>query len=148
MMRVDVRPELLRWARERAGLDRGDLVRSFPQLDAWEHGEALPTLKQIERFAKVTYTPVGYMFLEEPPIERVPIPDLRTVGNEYIERPSPDLLDVIYICQQRQEWYRDFARTVGETPLRFVGSAGLTHDIEVTAANIRRELGFSRRRTS
>jgi len=142
MMRVDVKPELLRWARERAGFDRGDLTRSFPQLDAWEHGAARPTFKQIERFAKATYTPVGYLFLQEPPVERVPIPDLRTIGNEYINCPSPDLLDVIYICQQRQEWYRDFAQSMGETPLPYVGSARLASDIEATAASIRRALGF------
>jgi len=142
MTRVDVRPELLRWARERAGFDCGDLVRSFPQLDAWEHGEARPTLKQIERFAKATYTPVGYLFLQEPPVERIPIPDLRTAGNEYIKRPSPDLLDVIYICQQRQEWYRDFARSIGEKLLPFVSSVLLTSDIVATAASIRHTLGF------
>jgi Zn-dependent peptidase ImmA (M78 family) len=142
MTRVQVEPALLRWARERAGIDLSDLVHKFPQLDAWEQGKAHPTLKQIERFAKTTYTPVGYLFLHEPPVERIPIPDLRTIGNEYINRPSPDLLDVIYICQQRQEWYRDFAGSMGERPLPFVGSALLTSDVEFTAASIRHTLGF------
>ena len=89
---------------------------AFRSLEAWERGEASPTLKQVESFAKATHTPVGYLFLQEPPVERVPIPDFRTVGNEHIGRPSPDLLDTIYICQQRQEWYRDFARSEGEEP--------------------------------
>ena len=117
MMRVEVKPKLLRWARERAGFDLGALAHRFPQLADWERGAARPTLKQLERFAKATHTPVGYLFLQEPPIERVPIPDFRTVGNEHIERPSPDLLDTVYICQQRQEWYRDFARSMGDEPL-------------------------------
>ena len=56
--------------------------------------------------------------------------------------PSPNLLDTIYICQQRQEWYRDFARSVGEEPLPFVGSVRLASDIEATAAKIRHALGF------
>ena len=30
MIRVDVKPELLRWARERAGFDIDALARSFP----------------------------------------------------------------------------------------------------------------------
>jgi Zn-dependent peptidase ImmA (M78 family) len=140
--RVEVKPELLRWARERAAFDLGELAHRFPQLDAWERGAAHPTLKQVERFAKATHTPVGFLFLQEPPIERVPIPDFRTVDNEHIGRPSPDLLDTIYICQQRQEWYRDFARSTGEEPLPFVGSARLTSDIEATASSIRRLLGF------
>jgi Zn-dependent peptidase ImmA (M78 family)/transcriptional regulator with XRE-family HTH domain len=142
MMRVDVKPELLRWARERAGLDLGEMAQRLPRLPAWERGEARPTLIQIERFARITHTPVGFLFLQEPPVERVPIPDFRTAGNERLGRPSPDLLDTVYICQQRQEWYRDFARSTHEDPFPFVGRARLTSDVEATAASMRHALGF------
>ena len=122
MNRVEVRPELLRWARDRAGLSIHALSRRFPRLEAWERGETLPTLKQLDDFAKATFTPVGYLFLKEPPLERVPIPDFRTVANVHVGHPSPDLLDTIYLCQQRQEWYRDFARAMSEDALGFAGS--------------------------
>lgn len=141
-MRVDVKPELFRWARERARLEPGALAVRFPGLLAWESGEASPTLKQLESFAKATHTPIGFLFLPEPPVENVPIPDFRTVGNEAIGHPSPDLLETIYICQQRQEWYRDFMRSEREEPLPFVGSATLESDIETAAASIRSALGF------
>ncbi len=141
-MRVEIKPDMLRWARERAGFTLADLAPRFPHLAAWEHGEALPTLKQIEKFAKATYTPVGFLFLPEPPVEQVPIPDFRTMDNAFAGRPSPHLLDTLYICQQRQEWYRDFMRTMGEDPLPFVGSARTSHNIETTAAKIRHALGF------
>ena len=143
MIRAEVRPELLRWARERAAFGIATLARQFPNLESWERGETRPTLKQLEDFAKATYTPVGFLFLREPPVESVPIPDLRTPNNVRIGHPSPNLLDTIYVCQQRQEWYRDFARSAGEEPLPFVGSAQLTDDIEATAARIRDALGFS-----
>jgi Zn-dependent peptidase ImmA (M78 family) len=142
VLRVEVKPEMLRWACERAGFDLAKLAARIPQLPAWEQGETHPTLKQLERFAKATRTPVGFLFLEEPPIERIPIPDLRTVGGGRIERPSPDLLDTIYICQQRQEWYRDFARSIGEETLPFTGSANVSSDVEATAARMRSTLGF------
>jgi len=142
VMRVEVRPELLRWARERAGLDLDTLSQRFPQLEAWELGQKHPTLKQVESFAQATHTSVGYLFLQEPPVEPVPIPDFRTVGNQHLSRPSPDLLDTVYLCQQRQEWYRDSARILGEDPLAFVGSAKLTNDIEDAASRIRTALGF------
>lgn len=142
MNRLEVNPELLRWARERAGLGVDELARRFPKLDAWERGVLHPTLKQLERFAKATFTPVGFLFLNEPPIERVPIPDFRTVAQARMDHPSPDLLDTIYLCQQRQDWYRDFARSVGERPLEFVGSAALHDDVVATAARIRHGLGF------
>ena len=142
MNRVEVNKELLRWARERAGLNIAALARRFPHLDAWESGEAQPTLKQLEAFAKATYTPVGYLFLQTPPVETVPIPDFRTVANTHVGHPSPNLLDTVYLCQQRQEWYRDFARAMGEDSLGFVGSVSVTGDVISTAADIRHALGF------
>ncbi|HEY3256105.1 MAG TPA: XRE family transcriptional regulator, partial [Polyangiaceae bacterium] len=141
-MRVEIKPELLRWARARAGFDLAALAPRFPQLADWESGEARPTLKQLEKFAKATYTPIGFLFLSEPPVEQVPIPDFRTVGNRHVERPSPDLLDTLYICQQRQEWYRDFARSERQDALPFVESLALTTDVESAAARIRAALGF------
>lgn len=141
-MKVDVSPELLRWALERAGYIEEALARRFPRLEYWLRGEDRPTLKQLERFAHVTHAPLGFFFLPEPPEEPVPIPDFRTAGNVHIGRPTPDLLDTIYLCQQRQEWYREYALAAGQPPLAFVGSARLTDDVVGTAERIRKALGF------
>ena len=65
--------------------------------------------------------------------------------------PSPDLLDTVYLCQQRQDWYRDFALSMHEPALAFVGSARLEDDIVTIAARMRHALGFGleeRRRLS
>lgn len=142
MPRIDVKPELLRWARVRAGLSVEDLRKHFAKLDQWERGEAMPTLKQLERFAKAAYVPVGYLFLPEPPEEHVPIPDLRTIRNQEIAHPSPDLLDTIYICQQRQAWYRDYARSVGYEPHDFAGSARRGTPVDQIAEVMRQALDF------
>jgi Zn-dependent peptidase ImmA (M78 family) len=142
MNRVEVKPALLRWARERAGLDVDTLARRFPKLPDWEAGEMHPTLKQLEGFAKATFTPVGFLFLDEPPEERVPIPDFRTVANMHVGHPSPDLLDTLYLCQQRQDWYRDYVRSMGGEPLGLVGSARPDADVVATAARIREALGL------
>lgn len=141
-MRVEVRPELLQWARERAGMDVGALAKRFPNLRAWELGQAHPTFRQLEHFAKATHSPFGYFFLQEAPVESIPIPDLRTVGDKVSQRPSPDLLDTIFICQQRQEWYHDFARSTGERPHPYVGSETLASRVVPTAGKIRQSLGF------
>jgi Zn-dependent peptidase ImmA (M78 family) len=141
-IRVDIKPELLSWARERAGYDLDALAHRFPKLTAWEKGTAQPTLKQVEKFASATHTPIGFLFLQQPPVERIPIPDFRTAGNKRVSKPSPDLLETIYVCQQRQEWYRDFARSERESPLSFVGSASLKSSVEETAENMRRALNF------
>jgi transcriptional regulator with XRE-family HTH domain len=141
-MRVDVRPELLRWARERAGLTAAAVARRLPKFEEWENGSRQPTLKQLEAFARLTHAPVGYLFLQEPPVEQVPIPDFRTVADSGVRRPSPDLLDTIYACQERQAWYRDFARGEGQNPLPFVGSVTTDADVVETAAAMRATLAF------
>ena len=141
-LRVNVKPELFRWARERAGIHVDALVKRFPRYPEWESGEIQPTLKQLEKLARATHAPIGSFFLSEPLDEPVPIPDLRTIGGEYVGRPSVELLDTIYLCLQRQDWYRDYARIEGEDPLVFVGSVTTHSDIEATAGKIRAELDF------
>jgi Zn-dependent peptidase ImmA (M78 family) len=142
LMHVEIKQGLLRWARERAGLTVDALIQRFPKIEAWERGAAHPTFKQVEHFATTTHVPIGYLFLPEPPVERIPIPDFRAVNNARIGCPSPDLLEMVYMCQQRQEWYRDFVRASGEDPLPFVGIAQLTSAVETTASSIRHALGF------
>lgn len=142
MTRVPVQPDLLRWARERSGRGAAVLASRFPKLSEWERGEVRPTLKQLESFAKATYTPIGFLFLTEAPVERVPIPDFRTVASAQVDHPSPDLLDTIYLCQRRQDWYRDFTQSIRAPALEFVGSARLGDDIVATAGRMRHVLGL------
>lgn len=141
-VRVDVNPELLAWARERSGVDLGDLTRRFPKLAAWEDGVLAPTLKQLESFAHVTKTPVGYLFLEEPPEEPLPIPDYRTRQGRAVARPTPDLLDSLFQCLQRQEWYREYARDNGQGALAFVGSLSTATPVVEAARAIRSALAY------
>lgn len=141
-MRVDVSPEILRWACLRAGLDTQTILQKLPQFSAWERGEKKPTLKQLERFSRIVHAPVGFMFLPAPPEEHLPIPDFRTLGNVNVAHPSPDLLETIYLCQQRQEWYRNFLISVHNDPLPFAGSASQKDSVKRIAQEIRQTLGF------
>ena len=70
------------------------------------------------------------------------MPDFRTIGEVEVGQASPDLLDTIYQCQQRQEWYRDYARCIASR--RSPSSASLTTDVEVVEAAVlmRAVLGF------
>ena len=140
--RVNVKPETLRWACERSRIDPVILAKRFPQLPAWESGEKRPTLKQLEAFCRTTHAAVGYFFGGGPPDESVPIPDFRTIANTPVSKPSGDLLDAVYLCQNRQYWYEEYARMEGEPPLPFVGSATLSDPVEGVATDIRRTLGF------
>ncbi len=142
MNRVGIEPELLRWAIKRSGRSPKYLQRRFPKLDAWEQGTVLPTFRQLEAFAKATYAPIGYLFLREPPREELEVADFRTIANVEVSRPTPDLLDVLHLCQQRQDWYKDEVRAAGDPPLEFVGSLDTSVDVTLAAAYLRDTLGF------
>ncbi len=141
MMRAPVNPALIRWARERAGLAPESLAARFRKLPAWEAGEVRPTLRQVEDFARAVHVPVGYLFLSEPPEESLPIADFRTLAGQALERPSPDLLDTIHACQERQSWYREFVRIAGQPAADFVGSATIAIAPETVAPMIGARLG-------
>ena len=72
----------------------------------------------------------------------MPIPDFRTVADTRLDRPSANLLDTVYLCQQRQDWYREFMRSTGGEPVDFVGSARPEDDITEVAVRMRRSLRF------
>lgn len=130
---LDIAPDLLRWAVERAGWDEQTALRRFPHLSEWVAGTRQPTLKQLERFAHATHAPFGQLFLHEPPHEPLPVPDLRTLEGAGIRSPSADLLDTIYLCQERQDWYREFAAENELDPVTYIGTA-TTQDNPVRVA--------------
>jgi Zn-dependent peptidase ImmA (M78 family) len=118
-----------------------DLERRFPRLEEWERGTRAPTLKQLEDYAQATHAPIGYLLLQEPPDEQIPIPDYRTIRNEGVARPSADLLDTIFQCQLRQDWYRDLAESEGDR-VAFVSSLNRGTPIVEAAATMRDTLRF------
>jgi Zn-dependent peptidase ImmA (M78 family) len=142
MTHVQVAPEVLRWAMERSGKPPEVLGRRFRKLYAWLERKAAPTFKQLEDFAAATYTPVGYFFLAAPPEEPLPIPDFRTRRAEALRKPSGDLLDTIYLCQQRQAWFEELAREETLDPVPLVGSLTRATPITKAAQSIREAIGF------
>lgn len=143
MTRIDVHPDMLRWACERAGHPPSQVADRIPQLPAWLSGDALPTLKQLQKLADVTRTPLGYLFLPSPPEEPLPIADFRTVSGEARARPSPDLLDTLYLMQRRQAWLRESLAEGEAEPSPFAGSATLDDDPESVGREMRRALGLA-----
>ena len=142
VVRVDVEPDILAWAIDRAGWDEETANKREPRLAGWINREKRPTVKQLEKFAHATHTPFGLFFLKKPPVEKIPIPDMRTIDNKRIVNPSGNLLDVIYMCQSRQDWYRDYAIVNNIEPFEIVGSATINTQIKQAANEIRQKLAF------
>jgi len=143
--KVAVSINLLNWALERSGLNLADLERRFPKAEDWFAGEGQPTLRQLKSLAKLTLTPLGYFFLEEPPEEKLPVPHFRTLGDEGIRGPSPELLQTIQTAQQRQAWMREFLIDQGQEPLPFVGSAPTNSTPAFVGQGMREILGLPER---
>jgi len=143
-MNVTLQPEVLRWARQRSGLDEAALAKKLgvnaEQLARWESDGEL-SFKKAALLAQKTHTPFGQLFLKEPPDDDLPIRDFRTVGDAPMLRPSPDLLESVFLMQRRQSWMREFLIEEGEPPLDWVGSASLDDNAVSVAQLMRQALG-------
>ncbi|MYC97317.1 MAG: ImmA/IrrE family metallo-endopeptidase [Caldilineaceae bacterium SB0661_bin_32] len=144
--KITLEPEVLIWARERVGLSEkklADKMQVKPErVTEWERtGET--SIAQVDRLASCTYTPLGYLYLSEPPDESLPIRDFRTRGDGPPKRPSPNLLDTVYQMQRRQNWMRDDLIEGGSDPLEFVGAYSLTDGHIEVAAAMRVALGLA-----
>jgi Zn-dependent peptidase ImmA (M78 family) len=140
---VVVAPALLEWATERARMSQEEVDRKFPDLGDWASGAQRPTLKQLEDFARKVHAPFGYLLLDEPPEEPVPIPDFRTVRDEALQRPSADLLETIYTCQRRQDWYHDHLTSAGADSSPLASRGSKADSATKVAAGLRKALNFS-----
>lgn len=140
MAKVAVSRSILRWAIERSG-KASAIQRKFPKLAEWERGESQPTMRQLEKFAKETATPFGYLFLSEPPTEQLPIPHFRTAnGHQPTRRPSPDLLETVRTMERRRDWMREYLVDEGQEPLPFVQSARISDEAPHVAGKMRETL--------
>ncbi|MCW7458567.1 ImmA/IrrE family metallo-endopeptidase [Leptospira bandrabouensis] len=140
---VSIQPNLITWARERARFSIETLSKRFPKLPEWESGELQPTLRQLEDFSKAVHVPIGYLFLPEPIQEPLPISDFRTIADQELTKPSPNLLDTLYLCQERQTWYKDYMTLHRLPTVPFVGSAKLQENPKSVARKVESYLGIS-----
>jgi hypothetical protein len=114
------------WARERAAIPV-DAVAEKRKTDtvkvlAWEEGAARPTFKQAEKIAAFFHIPFGFLFLPEPPVETLPIHDLRTRDGMPREGFSADVLDLLRDVMFKCYWYRDYLENHSAEPCPSLGS--------------------------
>ena len=156
-----VTPNVVTWARQRRGMEVADLASKLnvkPEaIDAWETGEKRPTFRQAQRIAQALYVPFGYLYMSEPPIEELPLPDFRTTPSQSPRKPSPDLLDLLNDVMGKQQWFRGYRESEGaEVPFadsfnsNDLRRASVNTSIATVANDIRRTIDFdgARRRSS
>jgi Zn-dependent peptidase ImmA (M78 family) len=138
---INIQPQLIRWAVERSGLE----LSSYPaEIADWIRGNKAPTLSKLEKFARKAMVPFGYLFLDSPPVETLPVPDYRTMRDAGVRRPSPNLLDTLYDMQRRQAWMREYLLEEGHDSLSFVGSVTRNTPIDTVVTSMYRVLDLPR----
>lgn len=147
-MELTLQSSVLEWARIRAGLERdalaGKLKISADRVRRWEQTGRI-NFSDAEKLARITHTPIGLLYLERPPEEKLPVPDFRTVGGEAVGQPSPDLLETIHLAQARQDWFREYLLIRSADPLSWVGSLDTSNRPRNAAEQIRAAVGLDTR---
>ena len=136
---VNVNNNILSWAITRAGYDVLTFSEKFPVVLDWLEGQKKPTVKQLEEFSRKVYLPFGYLFLPQPPQEKVPIPFFRTNENQ-TNQISINVYDTILMLQQRQDWLKNYLKDNEFEKLPFVGKYKNFSDVKAIVADIRQTL--------
>ena len=89
---VNVSMEILDWVIAHIKIDAlPNQIREY--LNLWVNGEKEPTFNQVEKVSKATGIPLGYFFLQTPPVEELSIVEYRTIDSIELKNPSRNLID-------------------------------------------------------
>lgn len=115
IVRVDVNPFMLKWAREKSGYKIDMLPKKIRKnVSSWESGEIKPTWNQVRDLGKLYKRPSAFFLLNEPPKEESKdhIIDFRHFSPERSEK-SPALCNEIRRCNYRREIFLDILQKSG-----------------------------------
>ena len=120
---VNIQPEIISWALSQTQEEKlGDKLMNH--ITQWLNGTKTPTFNQIEEFSKKTNIPLGYFFLQTPPVEQIELLEYRTVDSIQLANPSRNLIDTIHEMESVQDWMKDYRQELGFDVLPVVGRYG------------------------
>lgn len=138
--RIDyIRPEILRWAFQRAGYSEEKAIEDFPKLQDWLSKEKMPTISQLQAFASKFFVPFGYLFLQQIPTETIPFPMFRGeagLSNHF----DLNVYDTVMNVQSRQDWLEDYLLDNEIDTCQLVGSINMSTPVCETVACLRKVL--------
>ena len=132
----NIRPEMLRWAIQRAGSDEEKAVKAVPALAGWLSGEKKPTVIQLQQFADRFHVPFGYLFLREMPKEKIPIPMFRGEAAQS-EHFDLNVYDTIMSVRSRQNWLEEYLEENDIDTCRLVDTVNLKTPVAETVSLLR-----------
>jgi Zn-dependent peptidase ImmA (M78 family) len=136
-MKVEIKKDIILWTLSRAGYKEEDADLVSSQIKLWLSGQKQPTIKQLVDFSRRVNLPFGYLFLDKPLEEKIPIPYFRTEGGGEM---TLNMLDAIKLLQNRQEWLRTYLEENEYKPLDFVGKFKDSNDYKIIIEDIKKAL--------
>lgn len=137
VIRIDcIKSNMLRWAIQRAGHNVDSYLEHNDKVRSWIEGKTKPTMRQLEDFANSVYVPCGYLFLDTPPIETMPIPLFR--GSSSTSNMNLNVYETVLAMQTRQEWLEEFIQDeLDGEELSFIGSMSVKDGVNSVVERIR-----------
>jgi Zn-dependent peptidase ImmA (M78 family) len=140
---AEVKPELLRWARETAGLELSHVARRFSKVENWERGAEQPTVRQLETLSDLYKRPLAAFFLPAPPVEPPAPKDFRVLPADEPRTLSKRVRLAIRRARRIQRLWTELSDATGDQrPSRLPRIAAPTTP-ETHAANLRGLLQIS-----
>ena len=142
---MPITPEVVTWARERAGFSVDAATAYFRKIADWEAGETLPSYPQLERMAEKFKVPVAVFFFPAPP-DLPPIEEtFRTLGPDQIAEIPPRIRLLLRKARTFQMGLEELHG--GRNPAERLITRDLafrpTDQIEEIAAEVRAYLGLT-----
>lgn len=138
---VNIQPAIISWALSQTSEEKLG-AKLVENIKCWLDGTKNPTFNQIEDFSKKSHIPLGYFFLQTPPIEQISLLKYRTVDSIELTNPSRNLIDTIHEMEAVQEWMVNYRKEWNYDVICVVGSLKDNTDISVIADTMRKDLGL------
>lgn len=135
----NINSDIINWAITRAGNNLEEFYQRNPNVEEWIKGKKKPTIKQLEDFTHKVHVPFGYMFLNEPPKEDIPIPFFRTGKTKY-DNVSLNVYHTIQLIVERQNWLTNYLKESEYPDLEYVGKYNERSDYFEIVKDIRDSL--------
>lgn len=139
---VNIQPAIISWALSQTSEEKLG-TKLVENIKHWLDGTKSPTFNQIEDFSKKSHIPLGYFFLQTPPVEQISLLEYRTLESIELANPSRDLMDTIHEMEEVQDWMVNYRKEWNYDTISVVGSLKGITDINVIADTIRNDLGLT-----
>ena len=136
---VNIQPAVINWALSQTKEEQLG-TKLMDNIMRWLDGSKTPTFNQIEDFSRKANIPLGYFFLQTPPIEEIKLLEYRTIDSIELANPSRNLIDTIREMENIQDWMKDYRQDTDFDTLTIVGCLKGKTDVEAIANQIRTDL--------